>query len=65
MTQIELKNSNGIGSEVILANLDSNVGGGKTLDVSKLVEETSITTTFTTTDGKTITVTNGIITGVA
>ena len=37
MTQIELKNSNGVGSEVILENPDTNIGGGKTLDVSKLV----------------------------
>lgn len=64
-SNIKLKNANGINAEVTLVNPDSNIDRKKEVDVSKLIEENDISGTFTTTDGKTITVSNGIITNIS
>jgi hypothetical protein len=63
-SKVKLTNANGNLAEIVLENPDTNLSDARTIDVSKIVEENTISGTFTTTDGKTITITNGVVTGI-
>lgn len=63
-SKVKLTNANGSSAEIVLENPDTNLSDARTIDVSKIVEKNTISGTFTTTDGKTITITNGVVTGI-
>lgn len=62
-TKTKYKNANGVDAEITLINPDTNIAS-KEIDISKLLEENGISGSFTTTDGKTITIVNGLVTGI-